>query len=112
MRKVLMRKRKYSYRDIYRILLLALCHYLSFYVYFAVVLGIHYVMAHKTFDVFNADNNALSWSIWYGAIAAPAVNAFLHAFYAEKGSPWMRAVMWWHTFLIILLVPIAAIISR
>lgn len=104
MKKVTRKKRKFNYKDITRILLTSLIHYLIFAAYTAVVITINYLVNDNWFF---SNMQGLDYTILYFLIAAPGVNAILHLTFEELGSPWMRLAMWLHSTLMIVLIPIA-----
>lgn len=105
MKKVSLKKRKFGLKDFARFIWLILNHYFFFYIYFAIVFAIHFATVSGGFEFAN-----LKPFMFYAGFVGPGVNALLHGIYAEKGKPLIRMVMWAHTFLIIILVPITEFI--
>lgn len=107
MKKVLLKKRKYTYKDIFRFIALAFAHYAAFYVYFAIIFGVHWAVKGNFFGDLTEDR----FLLFYCAFLAPAVNALIHVIYAERGIPWIRMVVWAHSFFVLFAVPIVAFVS-
>lgn len=107
MKKVLLKKRKYTYKDIFRYIGLTLAHYVGFYLYFVLIFGIHYAVNGDLFGDIKTDAVLL----FYCAIIAPGVNALVHAIYSERGIPWVRMIVWAHSFFVIFATPIVIFVS-
>lgn len=106
MKAVLLRKRKYSYKDIFRVILTVSMHYILFYAYYMTIFGIN--LATK--GTFMIEFQGASWLILYPLVFGPGVNSIIHMIYAEGGFLWFRASMWFHTFFLLILVPVVVFI--
>ena len=101
MKKVLLKKRKYTPYDILKLAGLVLYHYFLFYIYYTTIFGIQYALKNDIWSF----SDLKAFSI-YAALVAPALSAILHAIYSEGGYPWLRAMIWVHAIFIVIMVPI------
>lgn len=106
MKAVLLRKRKYSYKDVFRLLWNVSMHYILFYIYFAIIFSINLAVTGD----FLIEFKGVTWLLMYPLIIGPGVNSILHIIYAESGLLWFRASMWFHTFFILIITPIVVFI--
>ena len=103
MKQVLLKKRKYGFRDVFRFIADVAMHYALFYVYFLIIFGVNYLAN----DTFIPNIKVELIGLFYPCVIAPGVNALLHIWYSERGLPWVRMAMWAHTFFVLLVVPLA-----
>lgn len=102
MKPVLFNKRRFTWKDILRIIAIFIGHYFFFALYVAIFLLIRFSWTQE----FIPDINYKNWLIYYPVVLAPAISASLHILYSEKGSPWLRFTMWVHAMINIILVPV------
>lgn len=107
MKQVLISKRKYSWKDVVKVVTIIAGHYFFFAFYVAVVLGIRYALYR---DHFFLEIDYRTWLIYYPVSVAPIISSSLHVIYAEKGSPWFRFSMWLHGMFNAVLVPVIALV--
>lgn len=106
MKAVLLRKRKFTYKDFFRVLLIISMHFVLFYIYYMILFGINFAVSGQFMIVFHG----AAWLILYPMSLGPLINSIIHIIYAEGGFLWFRASMWFHTFFILFLAPIVIFI--
>ena len=102
MRKALNNKRRFSFKDVLIWISICILHFISFSLYLVFFIIINIIIN---------DKNLFHTLIKVGGIIfiitlASSSNIILHILYRELGSPWTRILMWFNTFLYMILIPI------
>ena len=107
MRKVLLNKYKYTIKDFFRWIGIILIHFLSFYAFIAVVLAFRLIFKDDYFPTISAH---YYWML-YPTIIGPFVGAILHIIYSEKGITNLKAMLWIHSLIVVILLTVGISLS-
>ncbi|WKX02254.1 hypothetical protein [Candidatus Mycoplasma mahonii] len=108
MKQVIAKKRKYSYKDVSRWFFILMVTFISLYAYTFLAIWIYDLSMGIQFQL---EIRWDSWGILYPLTFGPIISAVAQIIYSERGSLSMRAIMWFHVLLIIVLVPTVIVLT-
>lgn len=107
MRAVIPKKRVYTIKDAILFIAIFVGHYFFFLTYIAIIMSLRLLFHGKTYILeFIPEHGVMIYPVF----VAPAINATIHIYYAEKGGSWVRFIMWLHTLFNFILVPLVALV--
>lgn len=108
MKPILLNRRKYNWKDIFRAIGILLIHFIAFYCYTFLFLYLKDLLSNKYFSFFIDEKN---WWIIYPLTIGPLVSTITHIWYAESGKTNIRALLWLHDMTLIIAIPIVILFA-
>lgn len=103
MKKLSNNKRRFGKKDLLSWTLITLGHYFALSILTLVfVIAKFYTIGGDFFPL----NKEVSVWVIVNMLLAPAVNTSLHITYDEIGSPWTRLLMWIHSLIQLIIIPV------